>query len=84
MKAGLLNGQVKENLGQTRPAPSGEKPVTIAAADINQMTRLLHLPSKWEGHSMSSLDGWNIFWSEGRTGRRHAVSKPSSRKRNDL
>ncbi len=43
MKAGLLNGQVKGNLGQTNPAPSGEKPVTIAAADINQMTRLLHL-----------------------------------------
>ena len=49
MKAGLLNGQVKGNLGQTRPAPSGEKPVTTDAADINRMTRLLHLAQEMGG-----------------------------------
>ena len=49
MKAGLLNGQVKGNVGQARPAPSRETPVTIAAADINRMTRLLHLAQEMGG-----------------------------------
>lgn len=49
MKAGLLNGQVKGNVGQTRPAPSGEKPVTIATADNDRMTRVLHLAQEMGG-----------------------------------
>jgi signal transduction histidine kinase len=49
MKAGLLNGQVKGNLGQTKPVPSREKPVTTDAADINRMTRLLHLAQEMGG-----------------------------------
>ena len=49
MKAELLNGQVRGNVGQTKPAPSGEKPVTIAAAEINRMTRLLHLAQEMGG-----------------------------------
>ncbi|TKB60640.1 MAG: hypothetical protein E8D49_06030 [Nitrospira sp.] len=49
MKAGLLNGQVKRNVGQTRPAPSGEKPVTIATADNDRMTRVLHLAQEMGG-----------------------------------
>lgn len=49
MKAGLLNGQVKGNLGQPWPAPSGEKPVTIATADNDRMTRVLHLAQEMGG-----------------------------------
>ena len=49
MKAGLLNGQVKGNLGQPWPAPIGEKPVTIATADNDRMTRLLHLAQEMGG-----------------------------------
>ena len=41
MKAGLLNGQVKGNLGQTKPAPSGEKPVTIVDLDLVVINPLL-------------------------------------------
>lgn len=49
MKAGLFNGQMKRSLGQTRPAPRREKPVTTDAADINRMTRLLHLAQEMGG-----------------------------------
>ncbi len=49
MKAGLLNGQVKGNVGQPRPAPNGEKPVTTARVDNDRMTRLLHLAQEMGG-----------------------------------
>ncbi len=49
MKAGLLNGQVKGNVGQTRPTSSGEKPVMIATVDNDRMTRLLHLAQEMGG-----------------------------------
>lgn len=49
MKAELLNGQVRGNVGQTRPALSIEKPVTTDVVDINRMTRLLHLAQEMGG-----------------------------------
>jgi signal transduction histidine kinase len=49
MKAGLLNGQVKGNVGQPRPALNGVKPVTTARVDNDRMTRLLHLAQEMGG-----------------------------------
>jgi hypothetical protein len=49
MKAGLLNGQVKGNVGQAQPGPSGEKSVGTATVDNDRMTRLHHLAQKMGG-----------------------------------
>jgi len=49
MKAGLLNGQVKGNVGQAKPALSGEKSVRTATVDNERMTRLHHLAQKMGG-----------------------------------
>lgn len=46
MKAWLLNGQVKGNVGQAKPAPSGENLVRTATVDNERMTRLHHLAQK--------------------------------------
>lgn len=60
MKAGLLNGQVKGNVGQAKPGPSGEKSVGTATVDNDRMTRLHHLAQKMGGPLNVGIGGHGI------------------------